>query len=288
MERLIRKKLLLNRDLCEILAGLDGEPAIFYAKAPDDVSMEINYPQLVLSSEKFTDAVHGVAGLLTVEIICTQATLTPMPIEKLVRQSLEGVFFHGKEIFLLQWSKSETYTEPSSERLATIIGMEVTFEIREFPQAETSTPDAIQGLNDWAKEVFVVGKSAFDDFFIPSREKPAVYFETTAEKMTGQQAAVVWVEAQVRCHVFAPTVRARREWLTILSRKLMTIKAIPLGDGSPLRIGGVEVDFTANELSGQLKITCDFGVPRASVKTIPINRREYEWSSELRWRNVHD
>lgn len=288
MERLIRKKLLLNRDLCRILAGLDDEPAIFYAKSPDDVAMEINYPQLVLSSEKFTDAVHGVAGLLTVEIICTQATLTPMPIEKLVRQSLEGVFFHGKEIFLLKWSKSETYTEPSSEHLATLIGMEVTFEIREFPKAETSTPDEIQALNDWAKEVFVVGKSAFDDFFIPSREKPAVYFETTAEKMTGQQAAVVWVEAQVRGHVFAPTVRARREWLTILNRKLMTLKAIPLGDGTPLRIVGVEVDFTANELNGQLKITCAFGVSRTRLKTIPINHREYDWSSELRWQNVHD
>lgn len=288
MEKLIRKRLLLNRDLCRILAGLDNEPAIFYAKAPDDVAMEINYPQVILSSEKFTDAIHGVAGLLTIEIICTQATLTPEPIEKLIRQSLEGVFFHGKEIFLLKWAKSETYTEPSSEHLAAVIGMEVTFEIREFPCAETSTPDAIQGLNDWAKEVFVVGKSDFDDFFVPTREKPAVYFEATAEKMTGQQAAVAWVEAQVRGHVFAPTVRARREWLTILNRKLMTLKAIPLGDGTPLRIVGTEADFTADELSGQLKITCDFGVPRAHVKTIPINRREYDWSSELRWQNVHD
>ena len=288
MEKLIRKRLLLNRDLCRILAGLDNEPAIFYAKAPDDVAMEINYPQVILSSEKFTDAIHGVAGLLTIEIICTQATLTPEPIEKLIRQSLEGVFFHGKEIFLLKWAKSETYTEPASERLPLVIGLEMTFEIREFPCAETSTPDAIQGLNDWVKDIFVVGKTAFDNFFMPSREYPAIYFESTAEKMTGQQAAVAWVEAQVRGHIFAPTVRARREWLTILSRRLMTLKAIPLGDGSPLRIVGVDVDYTADELSGQLKILCEFGVLRERQKTIPINHREYDWSSELRWQNVHD
>ena len=288
MERLIRKRLAANLELCRILAGFDDEPAIFYAKAPDDVAMEINYPQLILSAEKFSDAIHGVAGLLTVEIICTQATLTPEPIERLVRQSLEGVFFHGKEIFLLKWSKSETYTEPASEHLATIIGLEVTFEIREFPNAETSTPDAIQGLNDWVKDIFVVGKTAFNDFFVPSREYPAVYFESTAEKMTGQQAAVAWVEAQVKGHIFAPTVRARREWLTILSRRLMTIKAVPLGDGSPIRIANVETDFAADELNGQLKIVCDFGVPRAREKTIPINHREIDWSSELRWRNVYD
>ena len=282
MEKLIRKRLTQNLDLCRILAGLDNEPAVFFAKAPDDVAMEINYPQLILSSERFSDAIHGAAGLLTIEIICTQATLTPEPIEKLVRQSLEGVFFHGKEIFLLKWAKSETYTEPASEHLATIIGLEVTFEIREFPCMETSTPDAIQGLNDWAKDIFVVGKTAFNDFFVPSREYPAVYFESTAEKMTGQQAAVVWVEAQVKGHVFAPTVRARREWLTILSRRLMTTKAVPLGDGSPIRISGVETDFTADELSGQLKLVCDFGVMRPREKTIPINFREYDWSGELR------
>lgn len=282
MERLIRKKLLRNRELSKILAGFDEEPAIFYGKSPDDVDRAINYPQVVLNAERFSDAIHGVAGLLNVEIICTETTLTPEPIERLIRESLEGVFFNGAEIFLLKWSKSEGYSEPASERLATILGLEMTFEIREFPKAETSTPDVIQGLNTWVEEMFVVGKTPFEDFFIPTREYPAVYFESTHDKMTGQQAAVIWVQSQVKGHVFAPNVRSRREWLTVLSRKLMTVKAVPLGDWSPIRISGVEVDYEADELRGQLKLTCDYGVLRPSFETIPLNKMEFDWSGELR------
>lgn len=288
MERLIRKRLKQNRELSKILAGFDGEPAIFYAKAPDDVDKEFSYPQIILSAEKFSDTIHGVAGLLNVEIICTNSTLTPEPIEKLIRKSLEGVLFNGDEIFLLKWSKSEVFTEPASERMPLVIGLETTFEIRELPSAETSSPDAIQALNDWAKEVFVVGRSEFEDFFIPSRECPAVWFETERTRMKGQQAAVVWLEEQVRGHVFAPSVRARREWLAFLSRELMSLKAVPLRDGTPLRVTGVEADYTAEEASGQMKITCEFGALRKSEKTIPINVREYDWSGKLRWKNVHD
>ena len=274
MERLIRKRLTLNRELSKILQGFDGEPAIYYSKAPYDTDKEFKYPQVVLSVERFNDAIHGVAGLLTVEIICTQATLTPEPIERLIRETLEGVFFRGAEIFLLKWVKSEPYTEPASERLPLIIGLEMEFEVREYPKAETSTPDAIQALNDWAGKIFVVSRTPFEDFFIPSREYPAIYFETLSERLLGSQAAVSWTEATVKGHVFAPKVRMRREWLTILSRDLMTLKAIPLRDGSPLRVTGVEVDYSADELAGQLQIKCEYGIPRAKVKTIPINHCE--------------
>lgn len=282
MERSIRKKLLRNPELCAILRGFDEEPAIYYSKAQDDTDRVINYPQIILSVEKFFDAIHGVSGLLTAEIICTQATLPPEPIEKLVRESLEGVLFRGEEIFLLKWNKSEPFTEPASERLPLVIGLEVTFEIRELPCAQTSSPDAIQALDDWAKEVFVVGKTPFEDFFIPTRELPAVWFETQSEKMLEQFAAYVRLEAQVKCHVFAPSVRARREWLIFLSRKLMTLKAIRLGDGTPLRIVGCETDFASDDVSGQMKITCDYSTPRDSFITVPINNKEYDWSSELR------
>ena len=271
MERLIRKRLKLNRDLSKILAGFDGEPAIFYAKATQDTDAEFNYPQLVLSVEKFTDAIHGVAGLLTVEIICTQATLTPEPIERLVRESLEGVFFRGSEIFLLKWVKSEPYTEPASERLPLIIGLEMTFEVREYPNAETSTPDAIQALNDWAGKIFVVSRTPFEDFFVPTREYPAIYFETLEEREVGGQAAMIRLESTVKGHVFAPKVQMRREWLTILSRELMTLRAIQLRDGSPLRVTDVEVDYSADELAGQLKLKCEYGILRNRIKTIPIN-----------------
>ena len=265
--KLIRKRLTLNPTLVELV----GE-RIFYQKVPYDSDAAQNYPLIILNAERFTDAIHGVSGTLTVEIITSQQTIAPEVIERLVRQSLEGVFFNGDEIFLLKWQKSEPFSEPAAERLALIVGVEMTFEIREFPNAETSTPDAVQALNDWA-EVFVITRSPFEEFFIPTAELPAIYFETQQTKMTEQTHSVVWLESIVKAHLFAPTVSARRKWLTVLSGELATIKSVRLRDDTPCRVTDVEVDYSANELDGQLKVTCAYGLPRAEIITTPINHR---------------
>jgi len=245
---------------------------IFYQKAPYDTDAAQNYPMIILNAERFTDAIHGISGALTVEIVTSQQTIAPEVLERLVRQSLEGIFFNGDEIFLLKWQKSEPFSEPAAERLALIVGVEMTFEIREFPCAETSTPDAIQALNDWA-EVFVITRTPFEEFFIPTADLPAIYFETQQTKMTEQTHSVVWLESIVKAHLFAPTVSARRKWLTLLSSDLATVKAIKLRDDSPCRVIDVEVDYSASELDGQIKITCAYGLPRAEIISTPINRR---------------
>lgn len=265
--RLILKRLKTNPTLAELV----GE-RIFNQKAPYDVDTAQNYPMVILNAERLTNALHGVSGALTAEIICSQQTIAPEVIERLVRQSLEGVFFNGEEIFLLKWQKSEPFTEPAAERLALIVGLEVTFEIREFPCAETSTPDAVQALNDWVK-IFVITRTPFEEFFIPTPDEPAIYFETQQTKMTSQTHAVTWLESIVKGHLFAPTVSARRKWLTLLSNKLATVKAIKLRDDSPCRIDSFEVDFAADELDGQIKITCTYGLPRPEIISTPINHR---------------
>ena len=50
---------------------------------------------------------------------------------------------------------------------------------------------------------------------------------------------------------------------------------------SPLRITGVETDYSADELGGQLKIRCEYGVLRGRVKTVPINRPEIVRDNKL-------
>ena len=276
MEKAIRKRLTQNPDLCRILTSFGEEPAVFYARTVDDVAMEVNYPQIVLSVDKFTDAIHGVAGLLSVEIICTTATLTPEPIEKLVRESLEGVFFKGEEIFLLKWSRTENFEEPAAERTATIIGMQVTFEIREFPCAITSTPDPIMALNEWAAHwdgnLFVIGHSEIKDFYEPTKHKPAIYFDVASSKVISKIYSVVWLEAVINCHLFAPKVRDRREWLTALSHAFMSAKAIPLLDHSPMRLQEPtpEINWSADEIAGQMKLTVAYGLPKRRVFTIPV------------------
>ena len=199
MESVIRRRLKDNSELCALLAkqltSMGIEPAIYCHKAPDDVGLqEGNYPQIIFAVDKFTDAIHGVAGLLTVDVITSQETSEPEP---LVRESLEGVFFNppDDEIFLLKWSKTEIYTEPASERLPLIIGATMTFEIYEFPDAATNTPDPILALQEWTRNlnVIVIGLSDCGELFIPTRDKPAFYFDVQEERLVNQTHTTIWL-----------------------------------------------------------------------------------------------
>lgn len=289
MESVIRRRLIGNEELCALLAkqmtSMGIEPAIYYSKAPADVDLqEGNYPQIVFGVDKFTDAIHGVAGLLTVDIICSANTTEPEPIEKLVRESIEGVFFNppDDEIFLLKWSKSEVFTEPASERIPQVSGVTVTFELYTFPSQVTSTPDPILALQEWTAnlDVIVIGLSDFGECFTPTRDKPAIYFSMQEENFVKQTHSVIWLDGLIRCHVFAPDVHSRREWLTLFRQEILFCSHIFLADGSPMRLQDCRLNFNDNEIQGQMQLTFQYGLWRQEKHAnAPINPH---WSDSVR------
>lgn len=290
MESLIRRRLTSDGHLCGLIARFGDEPAIFYAKAPADTdSPEVGYPSIVLTADKFSDAVHGLAGLLTVEIITSQDTTPPEDIANLVRELLEGVFFKplDGEIFCLKWQKTDIFQEPASERMTLIIGAEMAFEIYEFPNVETSTPDPIEAINHWAAAVdpniMLIGKYNFGDIFIPTRENPAVYFDVISEKSLVQQTAAVFLSTKIRVHVFAPDVTSRREWLTFLRQEILFKGHVMMDDGAPMRLQETELNFAANEIDGQLTLEFHYGLRRRMKYAHPLNYREVDFSKKLRW-----
>ena len=288
MERLIKRRLAEDEELISQLASYGNGPAIFYGKAASDTDSWQNYPYIVLMADKFSDAQHGIAGMLTVDIICSSMAPQPADIEPLVRKLLEGVFFRGEEIFLLQWSKSDLFQEQNAERTALVVGMTMTFEIRELPNGETSTPDPIKALNAWAacwnKNLAVIGLSDFDEIFVPSREHPALWISQKKLSMSRQQMGVtVFVTAGINFHVFAPGVQIRREWLIELYHSLVFVKAIELDDRSPLRLQTCDFDFGADEIQGQLKTSWEFGIFRRINYEHPLEKLDVEHAGgELR------
>lgn len=295
MESVIRRRLVGNEELCALLAkqmtthGM--ELAVFYQKASADVDLqEGNYPQIIFEVDKFTDAIHGVAGLLSVDIICSQDTTPPEPLERLIRQSLEGTFFkpQGGEIFILKWNKSETFTEPASERLPLLIGATLTFEVFEFPSSVTQSPDPIWALQDWTANlnVMVIGLSEFDELFTPTRDKPAFYFDTQEENFVEQTHSVIWLDAVINCHVFAPKVRDRREWLTLFKQEILLCTHIFLDDGSPMRLEDCKVNFAANEIQGQIQLTFRYGVRRLERYHHILVSKDVCFGKKLRWQNL--
>ena len=114
MESLIRRRLADNENLCALLVDFGGDTAIFYQKAPADTdSPETLYPQIIFTTDKYADATRGTAGILNVDIITSQLTTPPEEIERLVRDTLEGIFFRPQagEIFSLTYSPSPQANE---------------------------------------------------------------------------------------------------------------------------------------------------------------------------------
>lgn len=265
MERAIRRRLLTS-ELSELLAQFKEEPSIFYQRSPDDVDWQEGYPQMILTVEKYSDAQKGVSGQLKVDIITSQDKLTPEPLEKITRQNLEGVFLRGEEIFSLKWRQSEVFSEPASERLPLIYGATMTFDIYEYPTAQTLNPDPIEALNLWAsrfdENIMVIGCTRFDEAFKPTRKCPAIYFDVAKVKLSQQKTAAIFMDATINLHLFAPTLADRRLWLMALYDDLNLLGALWLSDDSPSRITDSQYDWSRTEVEGQIQLQVSYGILR--------------------------
>lgn len=289
MESLIGRRLASDEELCALLATFGAEPAIFYQKASADTdSPEKKYPHVIFTVDRYSDTQKGVAGILNVDIFSAQHYTPPEDIERLIRPRLEGVFFRPQdgEIFSLKWQRSDVFTEPASERAALIIGVTMTFEIYEWPLAETSSPDPIQALNEWASrfEVAVIGVTEFEEIFEPSRDRPAVYFDVQKSRLAEQKNAAVFVDVTINLHVFAPDVRSRRAWLALLNQELLLTGTFPLADSSPLRLLDAEYIWAASETTGQIQYKFSYVMVRQVPYTHPLIQREISTDENLRWR----
>lgn len=276
--------------MAKVFTAYGEEPAIFYQRSPADTDTpESLYPQIILTADKYSDAQKGVAGQLIVDIITAQLEeiSPPEPIERLVRQSLENVFFRGEEIFSLKWKTTEIFSEPASEKLPLIYGATMTFDLYEYPSAETSTPDPIEALNFWANvfdpNLMVIGATEFEEFFEPTRERPAVYFDIERQRLTELKTAAVFLDVWINIHVFAPTIRARREWLTAIHEELLLIKGVWLSDDSPMRLIDSEYDWTRTEVEGQIQMKFNYGInrkPKFAHTVTEIKQDNISWRSK--------
>lgn len=278
MQATILKQLRASENLCEMLATFNQSPAIFYQKAPDDTQFdEFNYPMCVFSIDKFADAIRGVSGLLTVDIIT--ANSAPERIEPALRKTLEGYFFKPArgEIFQLKWQRTDAFQEPASERLPLIVGATVTFEVYEFPSTETISPDAIQTLNLWATTRFtnavIIGATDFGEVFLPTGEHPAIYFDTQRTQLLSQMMSSAFLSTTITAHIFSDNVKSRREWISTLYLEIVRRSTFLLEDSSPLRLTNAEINFAQSEIQGQIVLTFELGIQRFEKYAHPLNHK---------------
>jgi len=261
-----------NKSLSALLTVYDGEPAIFYQDVPDDTQRgkwgEAQYPRITFSLDTFTHAAREKAGSLSVDITCSETGATPEEIEPFVKEALAGVLFTptNGDTCAVTWKETQVFSERITEREAMLLGMSISFDVYDFPCMETSDPDPIMAINYfarwWDKSLSVIGVSELPGIFVPTREKPAVYFSRISAVTDYATCAVVWMNGEIGVHFFAPTFKDRSEWLEQFSQALALAGEVPMLDGSPMFLQRVNGNTSSDENAGQLKLAVRYGLLR--------------------------
>lgn len=274
VEALVRKRLLANPFLSEKLATFGGLPSIFFQEAPDDKDEawgNAQYPRIVFLADTFSDPARDRRKVLSVDIMCTTTGTPPEDIEPLVRESLAGVFFTPEdgETFSAKWKDTQVFKEPVGDREPLVVGMTLTFDIYEYPLLETCDPDPIAAICQYAEEwdvhLVVIGRTRLSGIYEPTRGHPAIYFSRSGTSVDRETNAVVWLNAELVVHFFAPSLHDRIDWLEQFSHALAYAGEITMLDGSPMFIQQLRGDAAGDELTGQLRISVQYGLLRRSV-----------------------
>lgn len=271
IEALIRKRLLSRTELSEKLAVFGGMPAIFFQEAPDDKDEswgDAQYPRIVFSADTFADPARDRRKVMFVDIICSTTGTAPEEIEPLVREALAGVFFTPNigETFSAKWKETQVFKENVGDREPMIVGVTLNFDIYEYPLLETSDPDPIIAMcrysEGWHGQVVVVGKAWLRGIFEPTRERPAIYFSKGVTTVDRETNTVVWMNSEIIVHLFAPSLHDRIVWLEQFVQALSFAGEITMLDDSPMFIKQIKGDAAGDELTGQLRISVQYGLLR--------------------------
>lgn len=271
IEALIRKRLLSRTELSEKLAVFGGMPAIFFQEAPDDKDEswgDAQYPRIVFSANTFADPARDRRKVMFVDIICSTTGTAPEEIEPLVREALTGVFFTPDvgETFSAKWRETQVFKEAVGDREPLIVGMTLNFDIYEYPLLETSDPDPIAAMcsyvETWCEKFAVIRKAWLRGIYEPTREHPAIYFSRGVTTVDRETNTVVWMNSEIIVHLFAPSLHDRIEWGEQFLQPLAFAGEITMLDDSPMFIKQIKGDAAGDELTGQLRISVQYGLLR--------------------------
>lgn len=274
LEDLIYNRLAQRTKLTDKLARFEGVPAIFYQSAPGDRDdgwkNQKQYPRVDYIVDMQANPERQTSGLMSLNIWCNEAGAPPEEIEPEVRAALCDVFMQPTEQppYCLAWIRSDSWDEKAVTLKGTqVTGITLLFDVLAFPTQETTDPDPVLAMNrfikEWEPKAVVIGTDAITDFFTPGTDRPAFYFRLASLEVARETNTVVWMNASIAGHIFAPTTAARLQWLKYLVDTLAAQGEIAMLDTSPMFIKSIKADSAVDYLiTGQLRINVRFGILR--------------------------
>lgn len=274
-EELLYKWFSSYETLCRCLATYDNKPAIFYQIAPNDLQhrwKESQYPRIIYTLDLQANQERKSVGILNLDLYCDEVGTLPEQIEPLIKECLRDLIVKpsSSSPYCFAWSRTDGF-EISSKREkgadTRIYGMEIQFDILEYPSQETTDPDPIVALNRYIKdrirESFVLGLDPIADFKVAGSIEPVFYCRLEGVELDRETNAVVWMNGKLSVHVLCSDQTIRLKYMMALANSLSYDGEVIMLDKSPMTVKRLQVNNQADYLKeGQLYITVHYGLLR--------------------------
>ena len=268
-------RLASNTELTALLATYDGGPAIFNSEFPNDQQSgwggSEQYPRIDYRFNLQVNPERSSSGYLSVSVYTENNQLLSDQIETLVRRSLKDVIMKPSDgaPFCVSWARSDGFLLNG----IAILARDITFDILEYPDQQSTDPDPIMALSTYIKDIIpdavVIGVDRIGDYTDPA-DAPVFYchLENIALDITGySQAEITWFNTQISVHLLCPDASMRLKLITGLSQRIASDGEIIMLDDSPMTISGLTVNNRSDYLrDGQMVVNGHYGALKDAFK----------------------
>ncbi len=276
LHELIWKRLCEDADITADLARFGREPAVFTPEAPPDQAKgwhgTSNYPRIVFAVDLAADEERKCQGSMILSVFAENNGMFKFgkAVES-IKKCLCDVFLtpEGQSPYCLSWNRSDSFSIEGTN----ICGIEMQFDILEYPCQETTDPDPVDALNQYLKglypESLVLWHDRIGQEEAITSGRPVFYcrLEEDSEILERSTFAVAWMRCQMAVHVFCTDVTMRRKYARAISTMLAADEEYEMLDRSPFFITEVALIPASDYLrTGQIKVSGRYGILRQTEK----------------------
>lgn len=276
LHELIWKRLCEDAEVTAGLTRFGQDPAVFTPEAPPDQARgwhgTSNYPRIVFAVDLAADEERKCQGSMILSVSAENNGRFPFgkTVES-IKKCLCDVFLtpEGQSPYCLSWNRSDGFSVEGTN----ICGMEMQFDILEYPCQETTDPDPVDALNRYLKglypEALVLWHDRIGQEEAITGSRPVFYcrMETDSEIMERSTFAVAWMRCQMAIHVFCTDVTMRRKYARAISTMLAVDEEYEMLDRSSFFVTEAELVPASDYLrTGQIKVSGRYGILRQTEK----------------------
>lgn len=271
LEELIDTWLIEDVVFKKSLAQYGGFPAIFNGSVPDDKQEgwdgKSQYPRICYALDFQVNPERSSAGTMDFAIYCESSDERLKALENESKLRLQDVIMRpeNESPYCFTWNSTEAFEYDKG-----IVGIDLHFDIREFPSQETTDPDPIMAMNKFIKEMFenfiVLGWDKIDDY-VSAKDSPLFYCSLDNQERGLETNSVVWMNCKIAVHFLCPKSDLRLKVITALAKNLSLNGEVIMLDDSPMTVQRLQQNNKADYLTeGQLYVACKYGLLRYKSK----------------------